>query len=332
MTIKDIAEMANVSPAAVSRYFNNGYISEEKRLAIQKAVEKTGFYPSGYARTLRTKKSFLIGVVIPRIASNSISKVVEGIMSVTEPAGYTILLANTMNNEMKELDYIKIFNEKQVDALMLFGTILTEEHNEALKNLKCPVVVIGQRVKDVSCVYHDDYQAVYEMTKLVLGKGRRRLCYIGAISEDISVGTERYRGYMQAAADSGLGDLAERNVTAGFDIDDGYKAMEELFKLYPDIDGVIAATDTMAVGAMRYLKEKGLRIPEDVMITGIGNSEYSEVISPALTTANYFYKESGILAAEMIIKSIKGDLSGNRETKMGYSIIENESTGFAGQN
>lgn len=326
MTIKDIAEMANVSPAAVSRYFNNGYISEEKREAIQRVVEETGFHPSGFARTLRTKKTYLIGVIIPRIASNSISKVVEGIMSVTEPAGYTILLANTMNNEMKELDYIRIFNEKAVDALILFGTVLTEEHSEALRSLKCPVVVIGQKAKGISSVYHDDYQAVYDLTRLILGKGRRRLCYIGVLREDISVGTERYRGYSEAVSDAGLPDLIDRNIITGFDIDDGYRAMEELYRLYPDVDGIVAATDSIAVGAMRYLKEKKRRIPEDVMITGVGNSEFSEVISPALTTVNYFYKESGSMAAEMILKGIQGEMIGNTETKMGYSIIENEST------
>ena len=326
MTIKDIAGMAGVSPAAVSRYFNDGYISEEKREAIQKVVEETGFVPSGYARSLRTKKTMLIGVIIPRIASSSISRVVEGIMSYAEDEGYTLLLANTMNDEMKELDYIKIFNEKQVDALILLGTVLTKEHKDALKQLGCPVVVVGQHIRGVSCIYHNDYRAEYELTKLVLGKGRKKLCYMGVLKEDKAVGTERYRGYCEAVAEAGLDELKDRNIITGFDLADGYIAMKEIYEKYPDVDGIIAATDTIAVGAIKYLKERGIRIPQDVMVTGVGSSELSEVITPSLTTVEFLYKESGRLAAEIIIKKLKGEMKGVSQTQMGYTISENEST------
>ena len=107
MNIEKIAEMSGVSRAAVSRYFNNGYISEEKREAIRKVVEETGYRPSVQAQTLRTKKTKMIGVIVPKIASASIGRIVEGILSMINENGYQMLLAVTQNDPKKELEYLE---------------------------------------------------------------------------------------------------------------------------------------------------------------------------------------------------------------------------------
>ena len=106
MNISEIAKLAGVSSAAVSRYFNNGYISEEKKEAIRKVVEQTGYRPSIQAQTLRTKKTKMIGVIVPKIASASIGKIVEGVLSVLNESGYQMLLAVTQNDPKKELEYL----------------------------------------------------------------------------------------------------------------------------------------------------------------------------------------------------------------------------------
>ena len=135
MNISEIAKLAGVSSAAVSRYFNNGYISEEKKEAIRKVVEQTGYRPSVQAQTLRTKKTKMIGVIVPKVASTSIGKIVEGILSVLNESGYQMLLAVTQNNPKKELEYLAAFNDKQVDGVIFAATILTAEHKRALKKL-----------------------------------------------------------------------------------------------------------------------------------------------------------------------------------------------------
>lgn len=141
MNIAEIAKLAGVSRAAVSRYFNNGYISEEKRQAIRRVVEETGYRPSLQAQTLRTKKTRMIGVIVPKIASASIGKVVEGILSVLNERGYQMLLAVTQNNPQKELEYLTAFDEKQVDGVILVATIFGAEHKKILKKLSVPVVI-----------------------------------------------------------------------------------------------------------------------------------------------------------------------------------------------
>ena len=146
MNIADIAKMAGVSRAAVSRYFNNGYISEEKQEAIRKVVEATGYRPSIQAQTLRTKKTKMIGVIVPKITSSSIGRIVEGMLSEFNRSEYRMVLAVTQNDPGKEVDYLTAFNDKQVDGVILSATVLTAAHRRALKSLSVPVVIVGQHL------------------------------------------------------------------------------------------------------------------------------------------------------------------------------------------
>ena len=138
MNIKDIAEMAGVSRATVSRYLNNGYVSDEKKQKIRAIIEKTGYVPSTQAKMLRTKQTKLVGVIIPRLNSESVSRILEGIGSVLEDGGYHMLLANTDNHYEKELEYLKIFSNDRVDGVILLASALTRQHRELLSNMPVP--------------------------------------------------------------------------------------------------------------------------------------------------------------------------------------------------
>lgn len=328
MTIKDIAKMAGVSTAAVSRYFHNGYISEEKREAIRKVVEETGYLPSMQAQTLRTKKTNLIGVIIPRIDSGSIARVVEGIMEKAEENNYQLLLANTMNNPEKEIEYLSVFHDKQVDGVILLGTLITDEHKRLISNMAVPIVVVGQKLEGFDSVYHDDYKAEYDTTKFLIEKGCKKLVYIGVDERDKAVGEDRYAGYRDAVIDAGLDECADRRVVGDFEYSDGYNGMRSLYEKYDEIDGVVAATDTVASGAMKYLYEKGVRIPEDVMIVGQGDSVTARIVTPELTTVKYFYEESGRTATRILLEKINSSDEDVpvRMMRLGYEMIEGGTT------
>lgn len=326
MNIADIAKLAGVSSAAVSRYFNNGYISEEKKKAIQKVVEETGYRPSIQAQMLRTKKTKMIGVILPKIDSAAMGSVVAGILSVLSEHGYRLLLADTRNDVQTELDYLSVFAEKQVDGVIFIATVFTKEHKKALKNLKIPVIIVGQRLSGYCCIYHDDYHATYDMTNLFLEKGRRNLGYIGVFDLDEAVGLERRRGFFDAVKEAGLSRLQENCVIATFSIESGYEKMKELWEKDRELDGVICATDDIAIGAMKFLKEQGICIPEQVMLAGHDDSTLSKVTTPTLTTVHFSYENSGILAAKNLIHILTKKDEGIREIKLGYSIVENKST------
>ena len=123
MTITEIAKMAGVSVSAVSRYLNDGYISEEKRQKIKTVIDKTGYRPSKQAQILRTKRSKVIGVILPKISSESIARVADGISSVLSEKGYQMLLASTENNPKKEIEYLNLLKNNPVDGILFSASV-----------------------------------------------------------------------------------------------------------------------------------------------------------------------------------------------------------------
>lgn len=324
MNIAEIAKMAGVSTAAVSRYFNDGYISEEKRAAIHKVVKETGYRPSVQAQTLRTKKTKMIGVIVPRVASASIGRIVEGMLSILNANGYQMLLAVTQNNPKKELEYLDALHDKRVDGVILAATVLTSKHKQMLKNLSVPIVIVGQQLTGYCCVFHDDYHASYDLTRLFLEKGRKRLGYISAIPEDKAVGEGRYHGYRDAVRDMGCGGLAENYVVASFSVASGYEKTGELLGKYRELDGIICATDTMAAGSMQYLREHNIEVPGQVIVAGQGDSEMARVTAPPLITVHYSYEKSGEIAVQMLMELLGQGEAALKEVKLGYYLVEPE--------
>lgn len=326
MNIAEVARLAGVSSAAVSRYFNNGYVSEEKREAIRRVVEETGYRPSLQAQTLRTHRTRMIGVILPRIDSAAVSSMVSGILSVLDDNGYQMLLADTQNNEQKELEYLSLFGEKQVDGVIFIATVFTAAHKKALKAVNLPLVLLGQSLSGCSGVCFDDYHSIYDMTSLLLEKGRRRLVFLSAFHKDKAAGLDRYRGYRDGVMDAGFPELAERYAIAKFSMEGGREAMARLLDTWGEPDGVVCATDTMAIGAMQELKKRGIGVPETVLVAGHGDSVTGTVTSPTLTTIHYSYEEAGTLAAQLLLERMGNGELPSREIKLGYSLVERGSS------
>lgn len=326
MTISDIARKAGVSNAAVSRYFNEGYLSEEKREAIRRVVEETGYTPSLQAQTLRTKKTKTIGIIIPHVNSGAVGKMVDGVLQVMETAGYQILIADSRNQGKKQLEYLKTFNEKRVDGVIFLGTIYDEGQKQALRKFDYPLVILGQNVEGCHCVYCDEFHSIYDTTSLLIHKGRRRLGYVGAMMEDEAMGRERYRGYCAALEDAGLDDCKENYVIAAYGIQDACEKTGELWEQVRDLDGLICAADTLAVGALKQLRAKGLQVPQDVMLTGHGDNGATQITTPAITTVRYEYEEQGAFGARMLLELIHNRKTAQSKIKLGYTMVEREST------
>lgn len=325
MNISEIAKLAGVSKAAVSRYLNDGYLSEEKKQAIAKVIAETGYRPMIQAQSLRTRKTRIIGVVLPKINSFSISTILAGIESVLEKQGFQILLADSHNDPERELESLRLFAHQRVDGVILIATVLTAAHRALLRRMG-PVVVVGQRLRGVNCVYHDDYNAFYEMTKLVLAKGCRRLGYIGALQKDVAVGAERSRAWADALTAAGMADQAGNTVVAEFSIASGREKARELWEKFGPLDAVICATDSMAVGALQYLRSQGIRVPGQTLLTGQGASNISEATTPTITTIRYFYEESGTSAARLLLEQLETPDLPAKEIKLGYTLVEQDST------
>ena len=157
MNINEIAKMAGVSRATVSRYLNNGYVSEEKKKVISKVIEETGYQPSSQAQ--------MVGVILPTIDSNTISREVAGISDILTQKGYQMILANTNNSVEEELKYLSLFKDNQVDGVIFIATILTKQHREMLKEYKVPIVLLGQHLEGYPCIFQDDHKAEMSLTE-----------------------------------------------------------------------------------------------------------------------------------------------------------------------
>lgn len=325
MNINEIAELAGVSRAAVSRYLNNGYVSEEKKERIKKVIEETGYRPSSQAQTLRTKKTRMIGVVLPKINSSSISRMVAGISEVLSKSGYHMLLANTDNDIEEELNYLKVFKENYVDGILFIATMLTGRHKKLLGECKVPVVILGQRLKGYSCVYQDDFQAAQELAEILLD-GSRKPCFIGITEKDEAVGKNRRAGYEAVLAEKQIKCAPEQFACGDFSMEAGYRKMQEMLDRMPDIDAVFCVTDSIAQGAFACLVDNGKEIPGQVRLAGMGDTPLSRMARPKLTTVHFHYKTSGAEAAKILLEQINGKKVIGRELQMGYEVVEEETT------
>ena len=326
MDINQIAQMAGVSRATVSRYLNDGYVSQEKRAAIRRVIEKTGYVPSRHAKTLRTGKTNVVGVIIPKINSASVSRMVAGITRVLNEAGYQVLLANTDNDAAREVDYLHLFSEKsQVDGVILIATVITPEHREAIAALPVPIVVLDQDVDFCSCVYQSDYEGMHDVAAVAL-RSCERPAYIGVFEEDVAVGQMRRQGFLAACAEAGV-EVPERAMRiAEFTVDSGYEQAEALLETYPELDGIVCATDSIAYGALTCLREYGRLVPDEVVVTGMDDSEISQIVTPTLTTLHLHYKTSGAETARMLIGFMTGEEYVARKVKMDYEVAVRNST------
>ena len=346
MTIKEIARLANVSSAAVSRYLNGGYVSEEKRAQIKKVIEETGYHPSAQARTLRTKRACLIGVVVPKINSESISRITEGIGNVLSEKGYQMLLASTDNNAKKEIEYLHLFEKYPVDGIILIGTMITADHRRFLKNARIPVVVTGQYTKYTNCIYHDDYGAGKAMGKLAASLSHGHVAYIGVTREDKAAGAAREDGFRAGLRAEGM-ELEEKYVRiSAFRTDSGYEAAMSLLEEENDIDVISCATDTIAAGAIKALHAKGMKLAADqngaadmteeqqsaappraweITVTGFGDNQLLKAATGGIPTVHFGYKTSGIRSAELLLDVIERGEKIPMEMKLGFQLIEGNS-------
>ena len=304
MTIKEVARLAGVSPAAVSRYLNGGPLSKEKRERVAQAIEETGYRPNLMAKTMRTGRMRQVGIIVPRIFSESVNQVMDGIAEELLEKDYLTVLGYSDKNKDRELQYLEMMQSNRVAGIILMATTLSDIKKISLENCAVPLVITGQNFENLPCVYHDDYNAMRELTELIIRKGSRKIAYIGVTEADKAAGKARFEGAMEALRRQGLDADNTPTCIADFEAESGYAAMMELLEERPDLDGVLCATDIIAHGAMKALKEKGRRIPEDVRIAGIGNNWADLVSQPALTTVKLYQRRCGSEAAKLLLKLI----------------------------
>lgn len=321
VTIKDVAELAGVSKSTVSRYLNHGYISLEKQQRVREAIEKTGFKSNFFAKRLKTQESKLIGIVLPRMDSVTVGKLLSGINRIFDPAGYQgILLVSHLSIE-KELENIQNLQQQGVDGILVDSVGLTDRHIEIAKSTPVPIVYTGQWNEAVPSIKIDDWDAGRMVGAYLRQMGHRHAVFAGVTPTDKAVGIERKQGFIEAFCE----DRPEARVDfieTGFDFLSAYNKGAAILEMAPTV--VVGATDNISLGVLRYLHERGIRVPEQISVVGFGGYDVGAVVYPALTTVAFDYELLGMKAAQYLL-----DLLAHREVEENMTLplffVERES-------
>jgi len=327
LNIKDIAKLAGVSPATVSRVINNtGNVNEENKERVLKVLEETGYKPNALARGLIHNKTHTLGIVVPDISNINFSELVKGIENESRNYGYNIILTTSENDFNKEIECFEIFKEKRVDGIIFSGTRFTEKHKAELDNSNIPFIVFGQNFEHekIISININNQKAAYDATNLLFSKGAQNIAMIGGPLWDRAAGYDRFMGFLSASVEKGFNPNELIYEEGDFTIKSGYKLMKVILNK-KKVDAVLAANDFMALGAIKCLNDIGLSVPNDVQVMGFDDNIIAEIYNPSLTTVKIDFYDAGKIAAKTIIDRINGSkVKGNIELK--YEMVLRKST------
>lgn len=314
----DVARRAGVSTATVGRVIHNrGYVSEEARELVEKAIGETGFQINLVAQSLRRQRSYTIGHILTSLVPNPFYAQVEvGVEEMAAGLGYSVVLWNAMNSAKRERDGVDAFIQRQVDAV-IFTTPIDPENVKRAMNAGLEVVQVERPVRVAShLVLVDNYSGTCSAMSYLLELGHKQIGYLGQVlpgSPDI-VDNQRYRGYIDTITAAGLTPQNDL-IILGLDpysIKDGYNGFRQLFARNPTVTAVMVFSDIMATGVLQAAYDLHLRIPDDISVIGFDNT-YSPYSSPPLTTVAIPMIDVGKAAAQLAIDSLE-----NRRQNAGF--------------
>ncbi|MCQ4923528.1 LacI family transcriptional regulator [Tissierella carlieri] len=306
MTIKRIAELANVSSATVSKIINgkDKHISEATRQKVLGIIEREGYIPNGIAKSLKMKRTKTIGIIMPDVMNLFFSEIARGAEDAAERKGYSVILCNSDNKQSKEEKYIQILQEKMVDGIIL--TASESSISKSLDRCNTPMVLVDRDIasdKKVGRIVVNNEEGAYNATNFLIKKGCKNIGFISADSKT-KLSAARLRGYEKALIDNGLKIDKEKIFLQNYTIESGYQGTMALL-MQTEIDGVYCGNDLIAIGAIKALKEKNIKIPKEVKIIGFDDISISQYIDPPLTTIKQPIYQMGEEAVEMLISMIE---------------------------
>lgn len=322
-SIRDVAKHAGVSVATVSRVLNDkGYVGAETRKKVEAAIADLNYRPNEVARSLFKKQSKTIGLILPDIMNPFFPELARAIEDTASKLGYTVILCNSDEDEEKAQRYVDVLLQKYVDGIIISSNTIQEK---TIRELTIPVVCIDREIsKDIPTIVVDNKNGARMATRFLKEKGRRKIAHIrGPL--DIVNANERCEGYREAVA--GEKWFKESYIVNGnYRMETATEVVLELLRQHPEIDGIFAANDTMAIGAMKAAYQHGLKVPEEISIIGFDGIALGKASIPELTTIEQPLYELGQKAAKVLIKLIKGQVIEETFYQFDVQLVERDST------
>jgi len=325
-TIKDVASLAGVSVATVSRHIHqNSYISESAEQKVINAINELGYKP---VRNIRNKKMMTIGLVIPDITNPFFSELARAIEDACQEKGFAVLFCNSDQFHVKEKLYIEFFMERNVSGTIFATNNLSPEEYNKLTDAGIPIVVLDRIVNNPLCtsVKCNNYEGAKLAVKHLLETGCKKIAHIYG-PQEITTGNERLQGYIDVVKDEPW--YTPTLLAPGyFEIEGGMEAVETLLSRHPDIDGIFAGNDIMALGILKTLKRKNIKVPEEIAVCGFDGISFADIFEPGLTTIAQPIYEMGKKAAEILIDQINHHkpMGEQQAIEMNVELVVREST------
>lgn len=292
------------------------------RRKIEQVIKETGYIPNSFAQSLKAKKTSMIGAIVPRLDSYSVSQTVTGMDEELRQNGYQLMIINTNQNLSREIEALYDLARQKISGIILFATEITEAHLNAVEEIGIPVIFLGQQHQDVHSIIYNDYAAGYDIGQYIISKGHHRIAYLGVTEKDVAVGIQRKLGFQKA--------LKEQKKAEAYFFESGFRMSAAVEAASGILDGpnrpsaIVCATDNIALGVMKAAHMRGIDIPQDLSVTGFGGYDVTEMIHPSLTTVKYKYWDGGCLAARQVIKLVQEE-SIDLLTILHYEFMERES-------
>ena len=328
VTIKDVAKLAGVSISTVSRVINDSKpVTDEVKQRVLDVIKETGYVPNPLARSLVTKKSKLIGVIVPEVSDSFVNEILNGIEAVAKMYDYDILLVNTYSDKQQEIDSIRLLKTKQVEGIVMVSWILDEDHVNYMKESRIPAVYISKTARDydIYTVSTSNENATYDMTKYLIENNHKEIALIMTSKEETILEAERRTGYERALRDNNIEVRDELIKHGNTDYEGGYSSMKELLddKIIPS--AVFVTGDEAAVGAINAIFDAGYNVPQDISVVGFNDTKLAKIYRPKLTTVFQPLFDMGAVSIRALIKLINGEPVEEKKIELPYQIREGES-------
>ena len=334
VTIMDVAEAAGVSISTVSRVINqNSSVADETRKRVMEAVRDLEYVPNAFAGKSPHKSKKLIGVLFPDISNNVFGRIMQGINNVITPYGYNTIICETRGELEQEIHFLNVLKDKQVDGIIMANIHIPEEHMMWIHKHQKPVIYVCQDLPKFSLkvpcssVNMDNRHAISDMVHHLYNMGHRSIAFVGGPMDDLSAGKNRYEGYVNGMRECGL-PVQEDLVTfqESFSIEAGYNGMHHVYEVASLLPtAVLCASDNMAVGAIGFLYDNNIPVPQHMSVTGVDDSNLASAIRPSLTTIRHATEETGVKAALLLLGFISAPDSEGRAYNVPYQILRRQS-------
>ena len=310
ITIKDIAKRAGVSHSTVSRALRvNHLVSSETARRIRQVAQEMGYRPSAVARSLKTKRTQVLGVIVSSISDPFFSEILNGIEVSAQAGGYSLFIAASQHDPIKERQIVQTMMEQRTDGVIICSSSFSPEHGRELLSSGFPVVVVNHQGSESFnySIYHDDVDGSSQITRHLLALGHKRIAYLGN-SQSGRTTQDRLRGFMDAMSEAGLEvpDTYIHHVEGGDPIL-GQKSVEYFTQLSPRPTAIVCFNDMLAIGVLKGCEMAGLSVPQDLSVTGFDNIIFSGFTTPCLTTFDQPKLSIGQEAARLLLDLLQAE-------------------------